>query len=149
MAAFEQVNGNVLPATGNRDEARVFHLGANYKAGDLQYFAAMRGYKQERGNGAADVRADTYWGGIVDTMGKVTLTGAVYHVNVKNVAADTDADPTMLVARGMYALSKRTDLYLAAAHVKGKHGQLVGLSRDDAGFGTSQTGVTAGIQHRF
>ena len=149
MAAFEQVNGNVLPATGNRDEARVFHLGANYKAGDLHYFAAMRGYKQERGNNAADVRADTYWGGIVDTMGKVTLTGAVYHVNVKNVADNLDADPTMLVLRGMYALSKRTDLYLSAAHVKGKHGQLVGLSRDDAGFGTSQTGVTAGIQHRF
>ena len=40
----------------------------------------------------------------------------------------------MMVARGMYALSKRTDLYLAGAHVKGKHGQLVGLSRDDAGI---------------
>jgi predicted porin len=150
MAAYEQVNGTTVVATGNRDEARVFHLGANYKAGNFQYFAAMRGYKQEQGRAnAADVRADTYWGGIVDTIGKVTLTGAVYHVNVKNVAAGTDADPTMLVLRGMYALSKRTDLYLSAAHVKGKHDQLVGLSRDDAGFGTSQTGVTAGIQHRF
>jgi predicted porin len=150
MAAFEQVNGTTVAATGNRDENRVFHLGATYKAGDFQYFAAMRGYKLEAGRAAtADVRADTYWGGIVDTIGKVTLTGAVYHVNVKNVAANADADPTMLVARGMYALSKRTDLYLSAAHVKGKHGQLVGLSRDDAGFGTSQTGVTAGIQHRF
>ena len=29
------------------------------------------------------------------------------------------------------------------------NGQLVGLSRDDAGFGTTQSGVTAGIQHRF
>jgi predicted porin len=150
MAAFEQVNGSTVAATGNRDEARVFHLGATYKAGNLQYFAAMRGYKQEQGRAnAADVRADTYWLGVVDTIGKVTLTGAVYHVNVKNVAANLDADPTMLVARGMYALSKRTTLYLSAAHVKGKHDQLVGLSRDDAGFGTSQTGVTAGIQHRF
>jgi predicted porin len=70
-------------------------------------------------------------------------------VNVKNVAAGTDADPTMLVARAMYALSKRTDLYLVGGHVKGKHGQLVGLSRDDAGYGTTQNGVTAGIQHRF
>jgi predicted porin len=55
----------------------------------------------------------------------------------------------MVVARVLYALSKRTDLYLAAAHVKGENGQLVGLSRDDQGFGTSQTGVTTGIQHRF
>jgi predicted porin len=55
----------------------------------------------------------------------------------------------MIVARMLYAMSKRTDLYLVGGHVKGKNGQLVGLSRDDAGFGTSQSGVTAGIQHRF
>jgi predicted porin len=150
MAAFEQVNGTTVAATGRRDEARVFHVAANYKTGTWGYFAAMRGYKLEAGRAnVADVRADTYWAGIVDTIGAVSLTGAVYHVNVKNVPSGTDADPTMLVARGVYALSKRTDLYLAAAHVKGKHGQLVGLSRDDAGFGTSQSGVTAGIQHRF
>ena len=150
MATFEQVNGTLVATTGRRDENRVFHVGANYKSGDWQYFAVMRGYKLEQGRaGVADLRGDTYWGGVVHTMGKVTLTGAAYHVNVKNTAANLDADPTMLVARGMYALSKRTDLYLAGAHVKGKHGQLVGLSRDDAGFGTSQGGVTAGIQHRF
>ena len=150
MATFEQVNGNLVATTGRRDENRVFHVGATYKTDDWQYFAVMRGYKLEQGrNGVADVRGDTYWGGVVHTIGKVTLTGAVYHVNVKNTAANVDADPTMLVARGMYALSKRTDLYVAGARVKGKHNQLVGLSRDDAGFGTSQTGVTAGIQHRF
>ena len=55
----------------------------------------------------------------------------------------------MLVARAMYALSKRTDLYLVAAHAKADHGQLVGLSRDDPGYASTQTGITAGIQHRF
>jgi predicted porin len=125
-------------------------VGVDYKTSAWRYTAAMRGYKLESGKAAtADLRADTYWGGISHYAGPVTLTGAVYHVNVKNVAAGKDADPTMYVARAMYALSKRTDLYLAAAHVTGKNGQLVGVSRDDAGFGTSQTGVTAGIQHRF
>jgi len=150
MAAFEQVNGTLVATTGRRDETRAFHLGANYQSGDWRYIAAMRGYKLEQGrNGVADLRGDTYWAGVTRTLGKVALTGAAYHVNVKNTAANLDADPTMLVARGMYALSKRTDLYLSGAHVKGKNGQLVGLSRDDAGFGTSQSGVTAGIQHRF
>jgi predicted porin len=150
MAAFEQVNGTLVATTGRRDENRVFHIGASYQSGDWRYIAAMRGYKLEQGRaGVADLRGDTYWAGVTRTLGKVTLTGAAYHVNVKNTAANLDADPTMLVARGMYALSKRTDLYLSGAHVKGKHGQLVGLSRDDAGFGTSQSGVTAGIQHRF
>jgi hypothetical protein len=38
---------------------------------------------------------------------------------------------------------------MVAAHAKADHGQLVGLSRDDPGFGTTQNGFTAGIQHRF
>jgi predicted porin len=46
-------------------------------------------------------------------------------------------------------MSKRTDLYVAAAYAKAKHGQLVGLSRDDAGLASTQSGVIAGIQHRF
>ena len=78
-----------------------------------------------------------------------TLTGAVYHVNVKNVASGQDADPTMYVGRGLYALSKRTDLYAAVAYAKAKNGKQVSLSRDEAGFASSQTGVTVGIQHRF
>jgi predicted porin len=55
----------------------------------------------------------------------------------------------MFVVRGMVALSKRTVLYLSAAHAKADHGQSVGLSRDDPGFASTQTGLTAGIQHRF
>jgi predicted porin len=110
----------------------------------------MRGYKLESGKAATpDVRGDTYWAGVSYNPNAWTLTGAVYHVNTKNLAADKDADPTMLVVRAMYALSKRTDLYLSAAHANADHGQLVGLSRDDPGFASNQTGVTAGIQHRF
>jgi predicted porin len=151
MAAYEQINGNTLPVTFNRDETTAYHLGADYKTGDLRFTAGMRGYKLVAGKAAtADVRADTYWGGVSYSIKPaITLTGAVYHVNVKNVAAGQDADPTMYVVRSLYALSKRTDLYAAAAYAKAKNGKLVGLSRDDAGFGNSQTGVTVGIQHRF
>jgi predicted porin len=151
MGAYEQVNGNTLAGTGARDETRAFHVAADYKTGDWRLTAGMRGYKQDPARaGAADVRADTYWGGVSYLIKPaVTLTGALYHVNVKNVPANLDADPTMYVARALYALSKRTDLYLAAAYAKARNKQLVGLSRDDAGFANSQTGVTAGIQHRF
>ena len=150
MGAWEQINGNTVAATGNRDQTSAFHVGADYKTGPWRATAGARAYKLESNRPTTpDVRGDTYWGGLSYVVDNVTLTGAVYHVNVKNVAANTDADPTMVVARTLYALSKRTDLYLAAAHVRGQHGQLVGLSRDDAGFGTTQSGVTAGIQHRF
>ena len=151
MAAYEQVNGNTLPVTFNRDKTTALHLAADYKTGDLRFTAGMRGYKLVAGKAAtADVRADTYWGGVSYSIKPaITLTGAVYHVNVKNVAGGQDADPTMYVARSMYALSKRTDLYTVLAYAKAKNGKLVSLSRDDAGFGTTQTGITVGMQHRF
>jgi predicted porin len=150
MASYEQVNGNTVVATGNRDKTTAYHLGADYKSGQWRYVAGMRGYKLESGKAATpDVRGDTYWGGITYNVQAWTLTGAVYHVNTKEMPAAKDADPTMLVARAMYALSKRTDLYMVAAHAKADHGQLVGLSRDDPGFGSTQNGFTAGIQHRF
>jgi predicted porin len=53
------------------------------------------------------------------------------------------------VVRYRYAASKRTDLYATFGYTNGKHDQLVGLSRDDAGFGDSQKGLMVGMQHRF
>jgi len=150
MASYEQVNGNSVAATGRRDQTTAYHLAADYRTGMWRYTAGMRGYKLESGKPAtADLRGDTYWLGITYLIDKVTLTGAVYHINTKDLPAARDADPTMVVARAMYSMSKRTDLYLVAAHAKADHGQLVGLSRDDAGTGSTQSGLTVGIQHRF
>ena len=151
MLSYEQINGNTVVATGNRDKTTAFHAAADYKLTDWRFTAGMRGYKLRAGRAnAADLRGDTYWGGITYYMKPaITVTAAVYHVNVKNVADAVDADPTLYVLRGMYALSKRTDLYLTGGYAKAQHDQLVGLSRDDPGFGSAQAGVTAGIQHRF
>jgi predicted porin len=151
MTSYEEVNGNLLAATGRRDTTTVYHLAADYKSGPWRVSGGLRGYKLEAGKAATpDVRGDTVFGGVsYKTADDITLTAAVYHVDVKNVAAGKDADPTMVVLRAMKALSKRTDLYVAAAHASAKNNQLVGLSRDDPGFASTQTGLTAGIQHRF
>jgi len=150
MATYEQINGLNVLATGRHDETRAYHLGLAYTSGPWQYMAAMRGYKLESGKAAtADLRADTYWAGLSRVLGKVTLTGAVYHINTLNLPVAKDADPTMLVLRAKYALSKRSFLYATAAHARADHGQLIGVSRDDVGFGSTQTGITTGLQHRF
>lgn len=150
MAAYEQVNGSTLAATGKRDQTTAFHLAADYKTGQWRYTAGLRGYKLEPGRAAvAELRGDTYWGGVSYTVDKLTLTGAAYHINTRNLPAGEDANPTMLVARALYNTSKRTQLYLSVGHARADNGQLVGLSRDDEGFATTQTGLTAGIQHRF
>lgn len=151
MLSYEQINGTTVVATGNRDKTTAFHAAADYKLDDWRFVAGVRGYKLRAGRAAtADLEGDTYWGGITYVVKPaITLTAAVYHVNVKNVPDAVDADPTLYVLRGMYALSKRTDLYLTGGYAKADHNQLVGLSRDDPGFGSAQAGITAGIQHRF
>ncbi len=151
MATYEGINGNVVAATGRRDETTALHLAADYREGPWRLSAGLRDYKLVAGKAATpDVKATTYWGGVSYMIQPtVTLTGAVYYADVKNVAANADADPVMYVARTMFALSKNTDLYVSAAYAKAKNNKLVSLSRDDPGFASTQAGLTAGIQKRF
>src|SRR5450830_1963108 len=150
LATYEKVNGNTI-ANGGRDKTTAYHLGAMYSEGAWKVQAVARDYKLDpAATGKPDVRGTIYWGGVSYlTAPAVTLTGVIYYQDVKNVAAGTDADPIMYVARVRYALSKRTDLYVVGAYAKAKNNQLVGLSRDEPGFGNTQRGVMAGIQHRF
>jgi predicted porin len=151
MGTYERINGNTVVTTGNRDETTAIHLGAYYQTGPFKFWLAGRDYKLKAGKAATpDVKATTYWTGVAYKLQpEVTLTGAIYYMDVKNVAAGKDADPIMYVARYRYAASKRTDLYATLAYSKARHGQLTGLSRDDAGFADSQHGLMVGIQHRF
>ncbi|MES2260727.1 MAG: porin [Pseudomonadota bacterium] len=151
MGTWERINGNVVPLTGNRDENTVYHLGATFETGPVKFYAVARDYKLVAGKAAtADVKARTWWGGVAwKPEANTTITGAIYKIDVRNVAAGKDADPVLYVARYRYALSKRTDVYVAAAYAKAKNGQLTGLSRDDAGFADTQRGVITGMQHRF
>lgn len=146
MATWERVNGNTPAAGVARDRTTAYHLGADYRPGDWRYTIGMRGYERDS---LVDQHANTYWAGITRTIDAWTLTGAVYRIDTRKLPAGEDANPTMLVLRAMYGLSPRTVLYVSAAHAHADHGQLVGLSRDDPGFGSTQSGVTAGIQHRF
>ncbi|CDG84168.1 porin [Janthinobacterium agaricidamnosum] len=151
LATYEKINGNTLPATGNRDKTTAYHLGAMYNQGPVKVQLAVRDFKQQLAKAATpDVRGTLYWGGLsYQTTPAITLTGVIYYQDVKNVAPNLDADPIMYVGRFRYALSKRTDLYVSAAYAKARHNQLVGLSRDEAGLANTQRGVITGIQHRF
>jgi predicted porin len=151
MATWERVNGNTLPASGRRDQTSVIHLGASVERGAFKLYLSGRDFRTEQGNPSLrDIEGKTVWAGLAwKGLPNTTLTGAVYKIDVRNVAGGTDADPVLYVARYRYALSKRTDVYLAAAYAKAKNARLTGLSRDDAGVGTTQRGAISGVQHRF
>ena len=147
VATYERINGVPDAATGARGDTATWHLGGMYSAGKVKLQAAMRDYRQEAA-GMPELRARLYWAGTnVMVTPAVTLAGVVYYQDVRH--GPVEADPVMVVGRVRYALSRRTDLYVTAAYAKAKHGQLVGLARDEAGFGSRQKSVLAGIQHRF
>ncbi|MES2024138.1 MAG: porin [Pseudomonadota bacterium] len=147
-ATVQRANGTT---TGLGDRTTIMHLAGDYQITDaLAVDLGYRNYKMTLASNAPDRRSDFYWAGVTyKTTPALTLIGLLSYQDIKNVAANTDADPYMLSLRAKYALSKRTDLYLSGAYAKAKNGLLTGLSRDDAGFGNNQRGVTAGIQHRF
>jgi predicted porin len=151
VATWDRVNGSAVAASGGRDATTSVHIGAMVDAGPLKLQAAARDYRMTAANPATPaVRARLYWGGANYLLTPVdTLTGAFYYQDVRNVPEAADADPVLVVLRLRHALSKRTDLYLAAARAQGSKGRPVSLSRDDTGFGDTQHGLVGGIQHRF
>ncbi|WP_034299709.1 porin [Herbaspirillum sp. RV1423] len=148
-ATYDRVNGTAALAGGAYDKTSTVHLAGGYQATEaLKFNLGYRYYKKTLTSGAADLRSDFYWGGgSYKLTPALTLIGTIYYQNQKNLA--TDADPIMYSLRLKYALSKRTDLYASGAYAKAKNNQLVGLSRDDVGYGNNQVGVTLGMQHRF
>ncbi|RQT61075.1 porin [Burkholderia cepacia] len=149
VVTFDRQNGaadSVTPAdTVNYIQG--IHAGLSYDFGNLKTMAGYRNYKRTFRTTAANQLSDTYWlGGSYQFTPAFSLIAAVYHQNIKG---GSDADPTLVSLRANYALSKRTVLYAAGAFAIAKHDQKVGVSRDFVGYGTTQVGVTAGIQQRF
>ncbi|WP_171940005.1 porin [Herbaspirillum rubrisubalbicans] len=149
LAATYDRNNSTTTVNTAYDRATSAHLAAGYQlADDWKFNLGYRYYKKTLASGATDQRSDFYWGGVsYKFTPAMTVIGAIYYQNIKNVAKD--ADPIMYSLRLKYAMSKRTDLYLSTAYAKAKNNQLVGLSRDDVAFGNSQFGMTLGMQHRF
>jgi len=151
VATWEQINGVSDATTGMRDKTQAVHVGATYAFGnDLKLFGVLRDYSKSFAAGGADNDSRTWWiGASWLPMPALTLTAAYYAQDIRssNAAATVD-DPSMIVLRARYALSKRTDLYTTLGYADGKDG-VVGLSRDDVTFGNDQTGLAVGIQHRF
>lgn len=149
VAAIDRQYG-ATTAAGTKDITDAWHFGLSYQIGKVKLHAAYRDYQKTFATGAAELRSNMVWGGATyEVTPSILLTGAVYRQDVKNLPASLQADPMMVVARAKYALSKRTDLYAVLAHAKSEHNLNVSVSRDDAGFGSSQSSAAFGIQHRF
>jgi predicted porin len=149
VVTFDRQNGandSVTPAD-TTNYIQGIHAGLSYDFGPAKAMAGYRNYRRTFNTTAATLRSDMYWiGGLYEFTPYFTLYGAVYHQDIKD---GNDADPTLFSLRAQYALSKRTVLYVAGGYAMARHDQKVSLSRDLTGASDTQTGVTAGVQHRF
>lgn len=79
----------------------------------------------------------------------VTVDGALYHIRLK----DLSEKATYYLLRSTYSLSKRTAVYAAVAHVSNGGNLNYAVSGGSPGTnpaaGNNQTGVMAGLRHRF
>ncbi len=74
------------------------------------------------------------------------LRAGVYHTDRRNSANDA----TSYALKGVYSLSKRTDLFLSASYMDNKAGSNFGVvSGTVVAPGVGQTGVVAGVKHIF
>lgn len=147
--SYDRQNG-ATTAAGAKDRTDMGHVGLSYTFSDVKLFAAYRDYKKTFASGVAELRSNMVWGGVsYQATPALALTGAVYHQDIQHVAQAAQADPTMYVGRAKYALSSRTDLYAIFAYAKAQHDLAVSVSRDDPGFGATQSGLALGMQHRF
>lgn len=147
---FDQAN-SIATLSSPMAKTKTMHAAASYKLESAKLYVGYRNYNKTQAS-KADLRSDLFWGGVEYKLSPVmTLTGAYYYQDIKNMAAGTDADPGMMVARLKYALSKRTDIYVSGGFAKSHNNKPVGASREEdvLGFGTSQNSFTVGMQHRF
>lgn len=145
---LEQRNGSTVSG-GVYDRENMAHAAASYDFKVAKLFAAQRHYKKRLATGAEPLESSLTWVGVgVPVTDVFSLTAAVYQQDIKSGASGSN-DPRLISLRAKYDLSKRTWVYLVLGHAKSKGDGLVSLSREDAGYGNSQQGVGAGIQHRF
>lgn len=95
-------------------------------------------------------RFDTYFlNAAYDFSPAFRLDGAVYYTKLK----DLGERATYYMARGTYSFSKRTAVYAAVAHVNNGGNLNFAVSGGSPGSapaaGQNQTGVMAGLRHRF
>ncbi|CAG2133735.1 porin [Cupriavidus plantarum] len=142
-AIYDEVNGSTVATADNK--TRKAAIAANYKIGPVRPYL---GYRYGRiMTPPTSQTTNLYWAGALwEVTPALSLTGAAYYQDFRK----TGADPWLFILSADYAFSKRTDAYLTVAYTRNKDGSDLGTG----GFGTTlagknQTGVLAGIRHKF
>ncbi|MBC7681270.1 MAG: porin [Ferruginibacter sp.] len=87
-----------------------------------------------------------YLGASYPVTPALSIDAQISRLDVKN----SDADATLAVVRGTYALSKRTNVYAMLGHIRNSGTSAVSLSAGaTVGVGMGQSGFATGMRHTF
>jgi predicted porin len=161
-AAFNSRNSDVPAAAGSpaisRSLGRNTLLGANYDLGWLKLHA---GYGVDKGYNAAPLpNANNPYGGVkptASTDGREVLLGfsaplprgtLMFSVMHKDDRTSFNQDASSWGVAYLHALSKRSGLYAAYAHVRNRNGAGYTVANNSES-GTGSTGYNLGMRHTF
>jgi len=142
-AAYTQLRGTTAALQGNIE--RRYVAGLLWSAGN---FSAMLGYRLLQGTVVnPSLRTNLYWGGGSYKFAPAfTLNAGVYHSDQRHSANAA----TSYSLSAIYALSKRSELFLNATYMNNKGASaLSAAAGSSASPGIGQTGVVAGVKHIF
>ncbi|WP_439686273.1 Putative porin [Cupriavidus oxalaticus] len=147
-AVYDQANGQDT-ATGY-GRMRKVAVAATYAPGAWRLTAGYRWAEETTASGDRKHRDDMWWAGVGYRLTPAfQMNAAFYYDDMK--ATDGSAsppNPRQYVLQGVYAVSKRTDLYGAVAYVRNAGLNFAALATLAPGA-RSQTGVALGIRHKF
>jgi len=159
-ATYDQWNPAVTP--GSTGTSKKLALAASYEVGRIKWMAGYRWGQNKDAAGNTLVRDNFWWTGVnYSATSALTLTLGYYYDDRKTLRTNAvqpdvkPVNPWQLNFIADYAFSKRTDVYLTVGYARNS-----GLNLDSPAIGfangaflgegkNSQTGVAAGIRHKF
>ncbi len=144
--ATDVVFGNLN--SSNKKDNRLT-LGGYFKLGDTKIAGGL--LRRDNDGSTVSPKSDIWYvGASYPVTPALTVEGQYLNLRYKNV---DDRDSAMVVARVIYALSKRTAVYSQVGHIRNDRLAAVSVSGGAPGSnpaaGSSQTGVNFGIRHTF
>jgi len=142
--AYDQYQGSTLASADLT--AKRAAIGTSYAFGPAKLFAGYRWMRDEVTTGKGR-QENLYWAGAqYNVTPALSLTGAGYFTDART----DDKDSLLIVLNADYALSKRTDAYLLVGYVINRSTATFGVTGTaNTVPGQNQTGVMAGVRHRF
>lgn len=157
-AAYDLQHGRTLASSSDavfggltssaKTDARL-NLNGYVKLGDAKLAAGV--IRRDNDGSATRPKSNLWFVGASYALSPAwTVDGTVARLAYKDVA---NADSTLLAARALYKLSKRTTLYGQLGHIRNQSAVAVSVSGGATGSnplaGGSQTGTMVGINHSF